>query len=100
MATPEPTSPWLVGGEGTLQPKAGIFQKCLMCPLPPRLSPTPGPLYTHALPACSRLWLFSVEGQGVAFGVLLPLLLSQVGVGVVVAEPWPILIPFPTRAGE
>lgn len=31
-----------------------------------------------------------------AFGVLLPLLLSQVGVGVVVAEPWPVLIPFPT----
>ena len=40
--------------------------------------------------------VFPVEGQGVAFGVLLPLLLSQVGVGVVVAEPWPGLIPFPT----
>lgn len=40
--------------------------------------------------------VFPVEGQGVAFGVLLPLLLSQVGVGVVVAEPWPVLIPFPT----
>jgi len=30
--------------------------------------------------------VFPVEGQGVALGVLLPLLLSQVGVGVVVAE--------------
>lgn len=40
--------------------------------------------------------VFPVEGQGVALSVLLSLLLSQVGVGVVVAEPRPVLIPFPT----
>lgn len=50
-------------------------------------------------PPCSLLTfmvVFPVEGQGVALRVLLPLLLSQVGVGVVVAEPRPVLIPFPT----
>lgn len=59
--------------------------------------PLPGPLTTPQ-PACLLTFMvvFPVEGQGVALGVLLPLLLSQVGVGVVVAEPWPVLIPFPT----
>lgn len=59
--------------------------------------PLPGSLTTPQ-PACLLTFMvvFPVEGQGVALGVLLPLLLSQVGVGVVVAEPWPVLIPFPT----
>lgn len=67
---------------------------------PPSLAPQPpppGPLTTPQ-PACLLTFMvvFPVEGQGMAFSVLFPLLLSQVGVGVVVAEPRPVLIPFPT----
>lgn len=66
-------------------------------PSPAPQPPLPGSLTTPQ-PACLLTFMvvFPVEGQGVALRVLLPLLLSQVGVGVVVAEPWPVLIPFPT----
>lgn len=84
-------------GEGTAELE--IFQKCLTCPLLRRLhsprsqGPSPPPRPAGLL---TFMVVFPVEGQGVALGVLLPLLLRQVGVGVVVAEPGPVLIPFPT----
>lgn len=71
-------------------------------PPPPAglLFPTPrAPHHPHLACQLTFMVVFPVEGQGVAFGVLLPLLLSQVGVGVVVAEPRPVLIPFPTDWG-
>lgn len=58
--------------------------------------PFPGPHHPEAACLLTFMVVFPVEGQGVALGVLFPLLLSQVGVGVVIAEPRPVLIPFPT----
>jgi hypothetical protein len=102
MTTPEPASLWLVE-EGTVKLK--IFQKCLNVPPPPRPQTFPGsiapapPLAPHPPALTLQLTfmvVFPVERQGVAFSVLLPLLLSQVGVGVMVAESWPVLISLPT----
>lgn len=67
--------------------------------------PFPGPHHPEAACLLTFMVVFPVEGQGVALGVLFPLLLGQVGVGVVIAEPRPVLIPFPTdwraeRAGR
>lgn len=58
---------------------------------PPSPRGAPGPL--------TFVVVFAVEGQGVALRVLLALFLGQVGVGVVVAEPRPVLIPLPTDCG-